>query len=206
MNARASPSAPPLDAIEPMLPARAGTPFTDAAWAFELPPGGYRVLAEFGSVPSRLHSMRHLDLTRWFPEVAEAFDGLDMARTVLDGHVCVLDVGGRNDAQRLHERALQPGLQPGGSPVVYCVQDLLVAHGCDLRDLPWSERQRLLRELPLGDGGTVRRGHALHGDGEWLARQAVALGHGAVVAKRRDAPYRGGRCPHWLWIPCPSWR
>jgi bifunctional non-homologous end joining protein LigD len=145
-----------------------------------------------------------VDVSRWFPEVAEALAAIDAARTVLDGHVCVLDAAGRCDVRRLHERALQPGLLPGGTPVVLCVQDVLVHEGDDVRALPCWKRRRLLRGLLVDEGPVLRRQRSVVGQGEWLAEQARVLGRSALLAKRLDAPYRGGPSRSWLSISCTA--
>jgi hypothetical protein len=104
-----------MESLGLMEPMPGSAPFNGAAWVFALPTPGYRMLAEFGQdAAARLRSRRGVDATRWFPEVACALAALEMARTVVDGEVCVLDAAGRSDLQLLHARALHPGHQPGG--------------------------------------------------------------------------------------------
>jgi len=44
----------------------------------------------------------------------------------------------------------------------------------------------------------------LDGDGEAAFRAACALGLEGFVSKRRDAPYRSGRCPDWIKVKNPD--
>ena len=44
----------------------------------------------------------------------------------------------------------------------------------------------------------------LDGDGETIFRHACALGAEGVVAKRRDRPYRSGRCAESVKVRNPS--
>lgn len=201
MHKAACPPAPPLEALEPMEPSLRMQPFTQAGWIFTLPAGGHRALAEFCAGASRLHSRHHVDITHWFPEVSEALARAPLARTVVDGELCVLDAAGRNDARRLHERALWPGRRPGIDEAVYVVHDLLVHEGQDVRALAWWRRRALLMQLLPGLPG-VRAGSAIDAEGQWLYRQALALGCAHMVAQHREAPYRGGRSSGCLLVPC----
>jgi bifunctional non-homologous end joining protein LigD len=196
------PPPPPLQALEPMEPVLGTRPFTNAAWAFQLPLNGYRMLAQARAEASRLCSRHHVDTTRWFPEVTAALQDLRLAHTMFDGEICVLDRAGRNDVQRLHDRALWPGERPGHSRVVYCINDVLVHQGVDQRPLPWLMRRRLLRALLREAPEALRLQPAIDGSGEWLYEQALALDRPAIVAWRREAPYQGGRSNDCLSIPC----
>jgi bifunctional non-homologous end joining protein LigD len=200
------PPAPPLCELQPMEPCGPAAAFSDAAWAFELPTGGHRALLQFGGGPEvRLHSRGHVDITAWFPEVTalRALRAARCGRTVMDGELCVLDTCGRNDADRLHRRALQRGRPASPQDrASFCVRDLLVLNGRDLRMLPWSRRRQLLRSLHGLPGGWLRLPLPVDCRGEWLCRQARALGRSELLAFHRDAPYRGGRSGACLRIAC----
>lgn len=200
--------APPVQFLGLMEPSRAATPFNGAAWAFALATLGYRMLAEFGGGEdgtqhgreARLRSRRGVDATRWFPEVARALSSLDAEHTVVDGDICVLDAAGRSDLQRLRARALHPRRMGGTSAVLLCLRDLLVWQGRDVRGLPWFVRRQLLESLPLAEHSALHLQRVVRAEGVWLHRQAQALGHDAVYAWRKDAPYVAGRSPAWLSI------
>lgn len=42
------------------------------------------------------------------------------------------------------------------------------------------------------------------GDGETIFQHACGLGAEGIVAKRRDKPYRSGRCPDWIKVRNPA--
>jgi len=58
----------------------------------------------------------------------------------------------------------------------------------------------LLREAEHG----LRLSEHLDDDGATVFRHVCALGLEGVVSKRRNAPYRSGRSPHWLKIKNPT--
>ena len=62
-----------------------------------------------------------------------------------------------------------------------------------------SARQRLTGLLRKARPG-VRLSEHLNGDGETIFRHACGLGAEGIVAKRRDRPYRSGRCVEWAKI------
>lgn len=193
---------PALAELRPMEPGRRSQPFIDAAWAFQLSPrGGQRVLVELGGERGVcLHSPRHVDITAWFPEVAEALPVPSAGRVVLDAELCVLDAAGRNDVQRLRARCLVRGARPGADAASLIVRDVLVHDGQDVRGWTWSARRRLLRATGL-DGARARCAGAVDGDGCWMHRQAEALGGVDVLAMCRHAPYEPGLSASCVWIP-----
>jgi ATP-dependent DNA ligase len=203
-------SAPTLLDLAPMQAARKSPPFTDAAWAFQLcPAGGQRLLVEVGAERGVcLHSASHVDVTAWFPEVVESLSGWDGGRTVLDAELCVLDAAGRNDPERLRQRCLVRGPVRGpvrGHPAgldeaTLVLRDVLVHDDRDVRAWGWSRRQRLLRSLDLAHP-RLRKANGVEGEGEWLYRQAEALGQADVFATLCEGPYQGGRSPACLLIP-----
>jgi bifunctional non-homologous end joining protein LigD len=50
----------------------------------------------------------------------------------------------------------------------------------------------------------IRLSEHLNGDGETIYRHACVLGAEGIVAKRRDRPYRSGRCADWLKVKNPD--
>jgi hypothetical protein len=50
----------------------------------------------------------------------------------------------------------------------------------------------------------IRLSEDLDGDGESIFRHACTLGAEGIVAKRRDRPYRSGRCADWVKIKNPD--
>ena len=178
--------------------------FSDANWIYERKLDGVRCVArrdDAGRV--RLLSRNDKDMTRTYPEVADALAAHTGHAVVLDGEIVAFD-GRRTSFERLQGRL---GLtdpdeaRATGIAVFYYVFDLLHLDGHDVRPLPNLSRKRLLRRAvdfadPLRF--TVhRREH-----GEQMYRAACARGDEGVVAKRADAPYRVGRSKDWLKFKC----
>jgi bifunctional non-homologous end joining protein LigD len=174
----------------------------EAGWLYEIKFDGYRVLASTGSA-ARLKSRGGIDASRWFPEVLAAVADMP-AGTVLDGEVCVLDELGRSDFNRLHARALRKGWYEGADLVVYCVFDVLVAKGKDLRATALEKRKTTLARLMHSHSDRV-----LHvtgtDDGHWLYRTALQIELEGVVGKRLGSTYQDGtRSPDWFKVKRPG--
>lgn len=190
-----------LNSLKPMLLGQAKRPFDDPHWDYQLKYDGYRLLAAHEGDTALLKSRNGANATAWFPELVEGLNHLEPQRCVLDGEVCVLDSYGRTDFNRLHERALARRYKPGLALVVYCVFDVLVHRGKDVRALPLQRRQKLLEQLFRRPTSSMLRVTGFRGEGNWLFEQACALELEGIVAKRLDAPYASGvRSDAWLKI------
>jgi bifunctional non-homologous end joining protein LigD len=102
--------------------------------------------------------------------------------------------------------ALQEALsfgRPAVAAMLYAF-DLLYLNGEDIRGLPLIERKELLNRLITETPPSLhfRFSEHVETDGEALLQHACALGLEGVVSKRRDMPYRSGRCTHWLKVKC----
>ena len=188
--------------VELMLAETAEKPFDDPAWLFELKHDGFRVLAERDGGTPRLVYRRGRDATATYPDVARAVAALPFGDLVLDGEVVVLDEEGRPSFQRLQRRAQQrrtTDVQRAALelPATYYAFDLLGFEGFDLRPLPLVERKRLLQSV-LPRAGPVRFLDHIEERGEAFYAEVSRLSLEGLVAKRKDAPYRPGRSPHWL--------
>ena len=82
--------------------------------------------------------------------------------------------------------------------------DLLTIDGEDLRGHPWEIRRATLTRLLRKAGTGIRLSEHLDGDGETIFRHACTLGAEGIVAKRRDRPYRSGRCADWVKVKNPD--
>jgi bifunctional non-homologous end joining protein LigD len=160
------------------------------------------VLRERGRV--RLWSRRGREATAEYPEVAAALARLPGGDLAVDGEIVALDDQGRPSfhrlARRMH-RARGIAAAAAATPATLYMYDCLALGGRDLRALPLLARKALLRELAPGRD-TVRYGDHVEGDGQAFLEAACAQGLEGVVAKRADAPYRGGRRLEWRKIKC----
>ena len=175
-------------------------PFSRAGWVFELKYDGFRFLAATDGEPLLL-TRSGRDVTSAFPELARTLARLPFAGLVLDGEVVVHDERGFPSFQRLQRRAQlsRPHDVRRGAierPASFYAFDLLAAEGHDLRPLPLIVRKTLLTSV-LPEVGAFRYADHVETQGQPFYEGVVRMGLEGMVAKKADAPYRGGRRPQW---------
>jgi bifunctional non-homologous end joining protein LigD len=133
-------------------------------------------------------------LGRQFTAIAEAMRNLPDC--VIDGEACAHCEEGLPDFWRL---------RGGGEHACFFAFDLLELEGVDWRRHPLIERKARLKQL-LGRRKRVLR-YVEHMDegGTAMFDHACRLGLEGIVSKRRDLPYRSGRCASWLKIKNPAY-
>ena len=157
---------------------------------------GFRCLAFCDGGSVELHSRNERPLTRYFPEVVAALQGL--GDVVLDGEL-VITTGGRADfpalLARLHPAASRVALLSRETPACYVVFDLLAEGEQDLTGEPFRERrsrlEALLRDPPVRLVATPQTTDPKLAS-EWL-RAALGSGIDGVVVKHEDLRYEPGR-------------
>ncbi len=192
---------PTLAELQPMLLTERKTLPITGEWLWEIKYDGYRALACTGQV--QLKTKGGADATHWFPELVYALSVLPTGN-IIDGEVCVLDDLGRSDFNLLHARALRRGWHAGATPVVYCVFDLLVGGGKDLRGLPVEKRKAELRKLLSGEPPSLLYVQDVE-DGARLYDAALRLGLEGIVGKRVGSRYAAGaRSLDWIKVERPG--
>jgi DNA ligase-1 len=175
------------------------------AYAAEWKWDGIRLQLVYAGGETRLYSRTGDDVTRSFPEVAEAF----RLPAVLDGELLVRGAGQGADEhggaaasfnalqQRLGRKNVSAKTRQD-YPAFVRLYDLLFDGEQDLRALPWSERrarlEALMEQLPpdrfdlssLIEAGSFAQLAEIRAG----ARDASIEG---MMLKRRDAPYVAGR-------------
>jgi bifunctional non-homologous end joining protein LigD len=190
----------PSGFIEPCLPTPSRTVPIGRGWAFEVKHDGFRFIARREGERVRVFSRHGKDWTDKVPAIVEALRALPIESATLDGEGVVVDDRGVTDFERL--RTALAGR--GGSHSVFLYGfDLLHLDGDDLRRHPWEIRRATLTGLRGAPPG-IRLSEHLDGDGETIFRHACALGAEGIVAKRRDRPYRSGRCADWVKVKNPE--
>jgi DNA ligase D-like protein (predicted ligase) len=154
--------------------------FTSADWMFERKLDGIRMLAFKDGQRVRLLSRNRLSQNGAYPSVVEAVERLSPDDVILDGEAT--------------------GVWREQGPVTYHVFDILRLDGRDLTNVPLSERQRILSQLPLRL--PLRRVLPLADAKPW--ERACREGWEGVIAKRRDSVYEHRRSPHWLKMKCEA--
>jgi bifunctional non-homologous end joining protein LigD len=191
----------------PMLATAASELPPDPAgdWAYELKWDGVRALAYLHDGGLRLESRNLNDITPRYPELhglAGALPGHDL---VLDGEVVAFDPEGRPSFGLLQTRMHVVGernvaARVGAAPLAYLIFDVLHIDGRSTRDLPWTDRRRLLEELELaGSGWQTPQAHVGAGVGPAVLEASKAGKLEGVVAKRTSSLYvPGRRSRDWL--------
>ena len=161
--------------------------FSDPDWIFERKLDGIRCVAIRDGGAVRLLSRNDLSMNGRYPEIAEALDGQERTRFVVDGEVVAAD-------------GTFAGLAEG-RPRLYYVFDVLWLDGEDVRDRPLRERKALLRDALRWDDPIRMTSYRVEA-GEELFAQACAEGWEGVIAKRFDSPYTSKRSKDWLKFKC----
>lgn len=170
--------------------------------AYEPKWDGFRGIVSFDGEHVEIGSRGAKPLTRYFPELVEAFARLLPEPCVLDGEIVVsteVSGGAKLDwealSQRIHPAASRVELLSQQTPAMFVAFDLLSAGGVSLAERPFAERREALEALvgPLG--------HPIHltriTTDVALARRWFTEFEGAgldgVVAKPLAAPYAPGK-------------
>ncbi len=188
--------------VEPCVATLVDKPPNGPDWAFEVKWDGYRLAVHVEPGAVRAITRGGYDWTKRFGSIVAEARKLGHSSMIIDGEAVVLDEQGRSDFGLL-QRAVgkKPSLHEP-SEIIFYVFDLLYLDGHDLRNLPLTERRRLLEPIVAGRTGAIRFSEEVNADGEEFFRAACELGLEGIIAKRRAAPYRSGRRPEWLKIKC----
>jgi bifunctional non-homologous end joining protein LigD len=190
--------------VEVMLAETSEDAFTRDDWLFELKLDGYRLLASKAHGEALLLTRNGNDYTGVFPEIARAIKAVPLDECLIDGEVVVLDPRGKPSFALLQQRGRLTGpidvkRAAVELPATFFAFDLLGFEDFDLRPLPLVRRKELLR-IALPALGPVRFLDHIEREGEALLGQVNGMGLEGIVAKKADAPYRGGRSSQWVKI------
>lgn len=192
-------SAVPVLGLEPMEARNVEELPSGEGWQYEPKWDGFRCLAFKSGHEVELRGKSGKSLSRYFPEIVDAFLELKRRRLILDGEL-IIELDGE-----LSFDALQMRLHPASSritklavetPVRFVAFDCLAdQRGRSLTQRPFRDRrralERLFKRLKPNDRfaltpGTSDRRIALR----WL--QNVSSSFDGVIAKRLDQPYLFG--------------
>jgi len=115
---------------------------------------------------------------------------------VIDGEAVWCGKDGKSDFDKLHSGGYD------ASVLLYAF-DLIELDGEDLRPAALELRKSKLEKLLARNDG-MRFSEHLDGDGAIVFKHACKLGLEGVVSKRRDLPYRSGRCRGWIKVKNPA--
>lgn len=158
-------------------------PFDDPDWLFEVKYDGYRALGDKGNLFSR---NGHL-LNSRYPQIAEELKKVSSA--VVDGEIVVFDKKGKSSFQLLQRRPQE---------AVYLLFDILFLEGKDLRDLPLTERKKILQKIFPKRLSFIKLC-------DYIERQGIAFFEKAqkhqlegIIGKKKSSPYVAKRSRNWV--------
>jgi bifunctional non-homologous end joining protein LigD len=161
-------------------------------WLHEIKYDGYRLRVERDGDRVRLITRNGYDWTKRYPWIAEAALKNRVKQFVIDGEAVILGVDGVSDFNALHSGKHDDEVQ------LYAF-DIMALDGDDLRNLPLSLRKTNLERLfARRPDGIFVAPFETGESGPDLFRAACNIGLEGLVSKRRDRPYRAGRCPYWI--------
>jgi DNA ligase D-like protein (predicted ligase) len=190
--------------FEPQLATLVKAPPADPAYVYELKFDGYRMLCRIDGKGARFFSRNGKDWTEKLRPLADAMKGLGLGSGWLDGEVIVFGENGLPSFNRLQNMLDRKVVQD----VRYAVFDIPFWGGEDLRDVPFIERSRFLKQLlprqpktsPIVQSKVVELDDP--GRVDAVLQQACGMGLEGLMGKRKDAPYRSGRTSTWIKLPC----
>ncbi len=188
--------------VKLMLAETAEAPFSGPGWIFELKYDGFRAIAAKDGDRVEIRYRGGRDAAELYPDLVAALRALPVERAVLDGEIAVLDASGKPSFRALQQRATLGRARDAAraareNAATYFAFDLLAIGDRDARPLPLSGRKAVLARL-VNRAGAVRYADHVDGRGEEFFRAVRDLGLEGMMAKRADAPYRGGRSRAWL--------
>jgi DNA ligase D-like protein (predicted ligase) len=194
--------ADPPSWTEPMLATLTDDRFSDPGWIFERKLDGVRCLAFKSSSGVRLMSRNKKEMSRTWPELADAI-AAQPASFVVDGEIVTFEKN-RTSFSRLQGRIgiSDPGEARGTGIAVYLyLFDVLHLGRDDTTQLPLRRRKALLRrEVRWHD--PLRFTPHRNEHGERFLKEACRKGWEGLIAKRADASYHHGRSRDWLKLKC----
>ncbi len=182
--------------VAPML-ARPVPQIPDGPFSFEPKWDGFRSIVFRDGGEVEIGSRNERPMTRYFPELVEAFTASLPPRCVVDGEIVIPDRSGRRldfEAllQRIHPAASRVALLAEQTPAHFIAFDLLALDDTDLCSEPFALRRSALEEAlaqarsPLHlTPATTDRGLA----GQWFD-QFEGAGLDGLIAKPLDGTYQ----------------
>ena len=180
--------------LQPMLATLTDRPFSKSNWLYEMKLDGYRIVAAKNGWETELFTRNGNSFTRNYSIIAEELSGLK-ADFVIDGEVCYMRDGQKNDFQKLQNSNHEQ------DHLHYFVFDILWLNDHDLKMLPLLERKRLLSVLLADPPSHIHYLDHTSEDGIAYFKYVQEQRLEGMIAKRGDSPYCPGiRSKDWLKI------
>jgi len=182
------------DHVEPMLATLVDKPFDSDEWLYEIKWDGYRAVAFMDGKNVELKSRNNKSFSEKFYPIQQELEKMNL-KAIIDGEVVVLGKKGSADFG-----SLQNWRSEADGDLVYYVFDILWYDDKDLKDLPLTERKRILEHiLPKSD--SILLSQNFHTSGIEFLEAAKKMGLEGIMAKRKDSQYQTkSRTKDWLKI------
>ena len=139
------------------------------------------------------------EFTGRFSGVWDALRSPPAKSAIIDAEIVACRENGVPDFKALHS-----GNYSDDTLCAWCF-DLMKLDGVDLTPLPLMARKMKLGTLlKRYDHGSLRYSEPFS-DPEKLLLECSRRGLEGIVSKRKDAPYRSGRCD-WIKVKCAHWK
>jgi len=186
---------------KPML-ATAGTRTdlrSSKEWSLEMKWDGIRAIVTVDDGAVTITSRNGHDITKRYPELLDAAEGVHATSAVLDGEIVALDGSGVPSFGLLQQRmnldkAAEIERASTKTPATLMLFDVLEVNGVSIVDQPYRERRDLLERLIADDQrGRVRVPPAFDGEIDDAVETSRRLKLEGVIAKIVDSRYDPGR-------------
>jgi len=169
-------------------------PFDHPDFIYEVKYDGFRALAHIEAGSCRLVS-RKAHVYKSFPGLCASLAQLPH-EAILDGEIVCLDGAGRPQFNQLFYRRGQPYFYAFDAPYL---------DGRDLRELPLTERKRILQRIvPRSDSRLLYVGH-IGTPSVDLFREVCRQDLEGIVAKWKHGAYVSGDVTSWVKIKNPDY-
>ena len=180
--------------FKPMLATLVDKPFDEPGWIYEIKWDGYRAVALLNKGEVSLISRNNKSFKEKFYPVTAALKKWKI-NAVVDGEIAVL-----SDSGVAHFGSLQNWRSEADGALVYYVFDILYLNGYDLKDLPLTERRKILEKNLLEENIICMSENFDTSATKFLAN-ASKMGMEGIMAKKADSVYaEGERTKEWLKI------
>jgi DNA ligase D-like protein (predicted ligase) len=156
-------------------------------WEYELKLDGFRAIAFKTRGRVHLRSRNGKDFWQRFWSLIHPLQPL-ADETVVDGEIVALDDAGRPSFNMLQNSAAHE------NGLVFCLFDLLILAGEDLRNQPLEVRRKLLQRRVMSQlAESIRFSQTIEACAADLVRAVREQGLEGVIAKRRESLYQAGK-------------
>ncbi len=195
---------PMPERLEPMLATLARAVPEGSEWVYEVKWDGFRGLCFLKEQELRILSRNGNLLNAQFPELLQLPQSISANTAILDSEIVAFDPDGRPSFSLMQQRTgFVPSADRVRTPVTLVAFDLLYLNGYDLRDVPLSQRQKLLRSI-IRTSPNLRMSESFSGRGQEVLNAVRELGLEGIVAKRLDSKYESGRSRCWIKVKFSS--